>query len=155
MLVSKEFKFEAAHRLPNYRGKCEKLHGHSWKVLLTVEAAVNPADGLAIDFLEIQRVVHQKCIDVLDHSYLNDFMEHPSAENVARWIWEQVADALPVKEIKVWETEDALVTYRGPEAEESMRLWSSLALVNPSRPKSAYAPSSLANPDLRGSGRRL
>lgn len=117
MLICKTFSFEAAHRLPNYNGKCERLHGHSWKTQITVAAAVNPADGMAIDFLEIQKIMQERCLETLDHSFLNDFLEHPSAENVAIWIWQQIADLLPLSEVKVWETEDAFVVYRGPQHE--------------------------------------
>ena len=130
MLVVKEIRFEAAHRLPNYQGKCEHLHGHSWRFQLTVEAAVNPADGMAIDFLEIQQVVKDRCLETLDHSYLNDYIEHPSAENVALWIWEKVADDLPIKEVKVWETDDAFVVYAGPAAELHASPWHSLVSLH-------------------------
>ena len=73
--------------------------------------------------------MQEKCIEILDHSYLNDYIEHPSAENIALWIWQQVAQLLPIKEIKVWETDDAFVTYRGP-AFENVAPWRSGALVN-------------------------
>ena len=129
MWVVKEFRFEAAHRLPNYQGKCERLHGHSWKVQVTLEAAVNPTDGMAIDFLEIQRVMRERCLETLDHSYLNDLMPHPSAENVALWIWQQIKPLLPLIEVRVWETEDAFVVYRGPVFEQGISLHTTILKI--------------------------
>lgn len=114
MLVTKEFTFDAAHNLINYHGSCEKLHGHTWKLQVTVRAPVGE-DGLAFDFVELKRVVHSKVISRLDHSYLNDLLKQSSAENLAVWIWEELKK-LPLYEIKVWETPTSLVTYYGPHS---------------------------------------
>lgn len=112
MLVTKEFSFDAAHNLINYHGSCEKLHGHTWKLHVTVRAPVGQ-DGLAFDFVELKKIVHAKVISRLDHVYLNDLLKQSSAENLAVWIWEELKE-LPLYEIKVWETPTSFITYYGP-----------------------------------------
>ncbi|MEW6746129.1 MAG: 6-carboxytetrahydropterin synthase QueD [Planctomycetota bacterium] len=115
MRVTKEFVFDAAHNLPRYKGKCEKLHGHTWRVQVTVEGPVNPADGMTLDFCILRDIVKKETIDVLDHSYLNDHIENPSAENIALWIWNKIQGKLPVRlaEVKVWETPTSFVSCCG------------------------------------------
>ncbi|MCP5468869.1 MAG: 6-carboxytetrahydropterin synthase QueD [Deltaproteobacteria bacterium] len=91
MLVTKEFEFDSAHYLPNYYGKCERMHGHTYKLQVTVEGKVGE-NGLLIDFVILKKMVKEKVLDQLDHQVLNDFLEVPSAENVAIWIWNQLVD---------------------------------------------------------------
>ena len=114
MLVTKEFKFDAAHFLTNYHGKCEKVHGHTYKLHVTVEGDVK-SDGMVMDFAELKKIVNERVIDKLDHTSLNDTIENPSAENIAIWIWNELKDISEAKlyEVKVWETETSFVTYRG------------------------------------------
>lgn len=111
VLITKEFVFDAAHQLPNYKGRCEKLHGHTFKLHVTIKADVNPNDGLAFDFLRLKEIVKSRVIDILDHSYVNDFIEHPSAEMICAWAWERLGD-LPLYEIKCWETPTSSATLR-------------------------------------------
>jgi len=112
MLVTKEFCFNGAHNLLGYKGKCEKLHGHTWTVQVTVDAPV-AEDGLAFDFVRLKKIVEEKAVSTLDHSYLNDIIDNPSAENIAIWIWQRLKQELPLHEIKVFETTTSFVTYRG------------------------------------------
>jgi 6-pyruvoyltetrahydropterin/6-carboxytetrahydropterin synthase len=112
MLVSKEFTFDAAHNLTEYNGQCEALHGHTYRLRVTLDGDVKP-DGMVFDFVELKRIVSERVVTVLDHSYLNDTLRQPTAENIAAWIWEKLAD-LPLHEIRVWETATSFVTYRGP-----------------------------------------
>lgn len=114
MLVTKQFKFDAAHFLTNYHGKCEKVHGHTYKLHVTVEGDVN-ADGMVMDFAQLKKIVNERVIDKLDHSSLNDTIENPSAENIAIWIWNELKDISQAElhEIKVFETDTSFVTYRG------------------------------------------
>ncbi len=111
MQVTKTFSFEAAHRLLDYRGKCERLHGHSYRLSVTLDAPVKP-DGIAFDFVDLKRAVKERVVDVLDHRYLNDYVPKSTAENVVVWIWDRLDD-LPLAEITLWETESSSVTYRG------------------------------------------
>ena len=113
MLVSREFEFDAAHKLINYKGKCENLHGHRWKVQVTLQAPMRE-DGIAFDFAELEKIVKEKVIKKLDHTYLNDLLPQPSTENIALWIWKRLRE-LPLYEVKVWESPTSWVTYRGDE----------------------------------------
>lgn len=117
MFVSKEFKFDAAHNLVSYHGKCEKLHGHTYKLRVTIEGTVND-EGMIFDFVELKKIVSDLVISKLDHSYINDTIQQPTAENIAIWIWEMLKKPLDggnyhLFEINLWETESSFVTYRG------------------------------------------
>ena len=112
-----EFRFEAAHRLPKVPAghKCERLHGHSFKIELTVAGPVDPATGWFIDF----GIVHdawQPLYDRLDHHYLNEVegLENPTSEVLARWLWENLKPRLPeLQRVTVHETCDARCEYEG------------------------------------------
>ncbi len=91
MLVSKDFSFDSAHFLTKYYGKCEHLHGHTYKLRVTVEGDIQ-SNGLVIDFVVLKRLVKKHILDTLDHRLLNDFIENPSAERVIVWIWRRLAD---------------------------------------------------------------
>jgi 6-pyruvoyltetrahydropterin/6-carboxytetrahydropterin synthase len=111
VLVSREFTFAGAHRLPGYEGSCERLHGHTWRLRVTVRAPVG-ADGLAFDFKRLGQAVRDRVIGVLDHADLNEVMPQPSAERIAQWVWNRLA-GLPLWEVRVWESDQTFVTYRG------------------------------------------
>lgn len=116
MLLTKEFTFDAAHYLTKYHGKCENLHGHTYKLHVTVEGKPDDED-MIIDFCELKKFVHEKVVERLDHSSLNDTFENPSVEVMVVWMWDQLKD-LPKKgvklhEIKLWETATSFVTYAG------------------------------------------
>ncbi len=117
MRVTRTFGFEAAHHLPGYDGKCARVHGHSYMLHVTVDAPVGD-DGLAMDFVDIKRIVEERVIDRLDHRDLNEIIEQPSAENIAIWSWNELGE-LPLTEIRVQETPSCWVTYNGPEREPS------------------------------------
>ena len=89
MLISKEFGFDSAHFLTQYHGKCEHLHGHTYKLRVTVEGELQ-TNGLVIDFLILKKIVKDKIIDKFDHRCLNDFFENPTAEIVAEYIWNEL-----------------------------------------------------------------
>ena len=111
MLVTKEFTFDSAHFLPDYHGKCEAMHGHTYKIHVTIQGKVHP-DGMVYDFVELKKLVKLKVVNKLDHQLLNDIIKIPSAENIAIWVWEQLEKDLPLYEIKVWETATSFVTYQ-------------------------------------------
>lgn len=91
MRVTKEFTFDSAHFLPNYYGKCERMHGHTYKLRVTVEGKLGE-NGLLIDFVVLKRVVKKQVLDKLDHQIINDTIEVASCENTAKWIWDQLVD---------------------------------------------------------------
>ena len=112
MLVTKEFTFSSAHRLVEYEGRCENLHGHTYRIAVTVEAPLGD-DGMAFDFVKLKEIVFREVVDVLDHRFLNDIIPQSTAENIAIWSWEKLSDLVPLVEIKLYESPDSYVTYRG------------------------------------------
>lgn len=114
MLVTKEFTFDSAHFLTKYHGKCENLHGHTYRLRVTVEGSIQE-DGMVIDFVELKKLVKERVVDRYDHQNLNDFFENPSAELVVIQIWKDL-EALPagrLYELTLWETPESFVTYKG------------------------------------------
>ena len=112
-----EFRFEAAHLLPKVPPghKCQRLHGHSFKIELAVSGPVNPATGWFIDFGEIYDV-WRPLWEQLDHNYLNEIpgLENPTSENLAKWIWDKMKPKLPpLSQVTVFETCDARCEYTG------------------------------------------
>jgi len=116
MDVFREFTFEAAHSLPKVPEdhKCARLHGHSFRVEIHVSGQVDPVTGMVIDFAEI-KAAFAPLHDLLDHHFLNEVagLDNPTSENVARWLWERLDDALPLVEVVVRETCTSGVSYRG------------------------------------------
>ena len=114
MILRKEYGFEAAHFIYNHPGKCRNLHGHSYRVFVSVEGEVLPETGMLIDFDDLSKIVVGKVIEPLDHHFLNDLIPLSTAENIAVWIWNQLQPGLPgLCQIEVFETSDACVIYRG------------------------------------------
>ena len=115
MEVFHEFTFEAAHRLPAVPDghKCARLHGHSYRVLVTCAGAVTESQAWGIDFADIKDAM-APLLDRLDHHTLNDVdgLANPTAERLAQWIWERLP-LLPLSAVTVRETAHAGCTYRG------------------------------------------
>ena len=108
MQIYKEFSFEAAHRLPNVPAghKCGRLHGHSFQVRIYLAGEVDPTTGWIMDFADLKKHF-APVYDQLDHYYLNDIpgLENPTSENIAKWMWEQLVDTLPLlSKIEIRET---------------------------------------------------
>jgi 6-pyruvoyltetrahydropterin/6-carboxytetrahydropterin synthase len=115
MRLDVEFYFAAAHRLPRYEGPCFRMHGHNYKFFVTVEGEVDPATGMIADFGVIKQLVGERVLAKVDHRNLNDVLDNPTAENIARWIWESLDGALVgLAEVRLYEIPDSCVTYRGP-----------------------------------------
>ena len=110
--------FAAAHSLRGYQGDCEKLHGHNYKVEVTVAAAELDEIGILIDFREMKTIL-KAITDELDHCYLNELkafsVENASAENLARHIYRRFSAQLPghvrMHEATVWENDGCCVSY--------------------------------------------
>ena len=116
MLVTKEVTFDSAHNLPNYHGKCERLHGHTYRLQVTIDAPIDEQTGMALDFAILGDLVEREVVAVLDHQYINEIIPISSAENVALWVWRKLQPKLPrakLAEIRLWETPTSSVTYRG------------------------------------------
>jgi 6-pyruvoyltetrahydropterin/6-carboxytetrahydropterin synthase len=113
VLIRKSFTFEAAHVLPNHPGKCSRLHGHSYRLDVTLAGPLQPegpAAGMVEDFEAVSRVVKAAVIAELDHRSLNELIENPTAENIVCWVWGRLAAELPLlTELTLWETRKACV----------------------------------------------
>lgn len=106
-----ESHFSAAHFLTDYHGKCENLHGHNYKVYAHIRGDYLNDGGMLMDFAEIKKVLNEIC-DSLDHSSLNEmevFKQNPSAERIAKYIYDQILVKLPTLSAK----ENALIVETG------------------------------------------
>lgn len=112
--------FSSAHQLRGYKGKCEDLHGHNWKVEAVFTAEKLNDIGLTADFCVLREEL-KKILKQLDHKILNEvppFDEiNPSSENISKFVFEglknlkEIGDSVTVKEVSVWETDTACATY--------------------------------------------
>ncbi len=115
MRLDVEFYFAAAHRLPRYDGPCFRQHGHNYRFFIGLEGEVDPRSGMIIDFGVVKQAVQEHVLARADHRDLNDVLENPTAENIARWIWEVLEPHVPgLCEVRLYEIPDSCVTYRGP-----------------------------------------
>lgn len=117
MKITQAFTFEAAHRLPNVPAthRCFRMHGHSYRIELTLDGPVDPATGFVIDFFEVE-AVFAPLLERLDHHCLNevDGLENPTAEHIAIWIWDRAKPLLPlVSSVRVYETPQSWAEYEG------------------------------------------
>jgi 6-pyruvoyltetrahydropterin/6-carboxytetrahydropterin synthase len=114
--------FAAGHALRGYKGKCENVHGHNYKVRVTLRGAELDHVGLLCDFVHLKRVIRDVIVS-LDHKFLNDFPPfdtiNPSAENIAKYFYEQATSKLEkqangarIAEVTIWETDTTAATYR-------------------------------------------
>lgn len=111
--------FSSAHALKKYKGKCEKLHGHNWKVEVVLSGKKLDDSGMLFDFIKAKKILGS-VIGKLDHKVLNELGEfkykNPSAENIAEYIFRKFKKKLKtknvfVKTVKVWESETSYATY--------------------------------------------
>jgi 6-pyruvoyltetrahydropterin/6-carboxytetrahydropterin synthase len=111
--------FAAAHNLINYQGDCENLHGHNWKVEVTVTAEELDKAGLAVDFKVLKRETNS-LLDELDHKYVNQhpFFKDisPSSENISRYLYQELSkrlnhNTIKVERVGVWESDNACAEY--------------------------------------------
>jgi 6-pyruvoyltetrahydropterin/6-carboxytetrahydropterin synthase len=111
--------FASAHSLRNYPGDCSRLHGHNWGVEVMVYSNKLDEKGIAIDFREIKKQT-KVVVKRLDHQYLNEIKPfnvlNPTAENIAKYFFDEVGSLINnqdvgVKEVTIWETPRASVTY--------------------------------------------
>ena len=117
--------FSAAHNLRNFRGKCEALHGHNWKVEVVLSGKNLDDSGVVLDFAEVKAATSE-IMSEIDHRYLSDlpfFMENnPSSENIARYIFHRLQekidnDRVRIRRVTAWESQDACASYLGESAD--------------------------------------
>jgi 6-pyruvoyltetrahydropterin/6-carboxytetrahydropterin synthase len=122
--VTVEQSFAAGHSLREYKGKCENVHGHNYRVQVTVEGERLNRLGLLVDFVEVKRALRQ-VIAQLDHQFINDVepftILNPSAENMAKYFYDEIIATLSLEasepgtrlsQIRIWETDTSIAVYR-------------------------------------------
>jgi len=131
MMVVKQFKFESAHFLPEYDGKCNNVHGHSYSLQIGIQGDVDDKTGMVMDFSQLKEIVSQEVVDILDHSFLNDLKSEPgelginfpwampTAENMVRWIvqrlktrWDRMREDGEIALVRLWETSTSYAEWR-------------------------------------------
>ncbi len=117
MILIKEFDFDAAHNLIHYHGKCERLHGHTYRLVVKLEGTPDEED-MVYDFTRLKDLVKEEILDEFDHHYINDFIPQPTAENIAVYIWNRLEPLVKtpnahLAEIEVWETATSGIVYNG------------------------------------------
>jgi len=145
-IITKEFTFEAAHHLPDHRGKCRRPHGHSYRLQISLRGPImhtpgESSDGMVMDFDDLKTIVNTTILEQLsdavplgkdaqliekgglDHNDLNALTGiRTTAENLVHWIWDAlVAGGVPATllyRIKLWETEKGYVEITSAEREE-------------------------------------
>lgn len=115
--VRVEGNFSSAHNLSGYKGKCEALHGHNWKVRLEVTSDTLDKTGMVLDFQFLKTKLNQ-VLEKLDHRYLNNIpyfkKTNPTSENIAQYIYQQLKTQIPrLNSVTVWESDNACATYDG------------------------------------------
>lgn len=114
--ITKEFTFDAAHHIVGYKGLCANVHGHTYKLWVTLKLPSMNQIGIAYDFKDLKERVKTEIIDKLDHKDLNDIYEQTTAEFMSQAIYFTLKDAgVPVYEIKLWETPTSFVTFNENE----------------------------------------
>jgi 6-pyruvoyltetrahydropterin/6-carboxytetrahydropterin synthase len=119
--IAVEQTFAAGHALRNYKGKCENVHGHNFRVQVVMEGERLDETGLLVDFLDVKDAM-RAIIDRLDHVFLNDVppfdVKNPSAENIAEYFYQEMTRGLKspvpvrIREVTVWETDIQSATFR-------------------------------------------
>jgi 6-pyruvoyltetrahydropterin/6-carboxytetrahydropterin synthase len=114
-IITKMFRFEAAHQLPEHQGKCARLHGHSYRLEIALRGPIKQAPtqsdhGMVMDFSHLSNLVREVIIQRLDHHDLNEITGiYTTAENLAHWIWDELVSAGLEEDllyrIRLWETE--------------------------------------------------
>ncbi|MFH1269733.1 MAG: 6-carboxytetrahydropterin synthase QueD [Candidatus Omnitrophota bacterium] len=113
--IKVEAYFSSAHSLRGYKGKCEELHGHNWKVEVTAEAKKTDKAGMVMDFKDLKRKLN-RILDKLDHKYLDKLAYfkkvNPTSENIAQYIYKSLQKKIPgLKCVTVWENHNSCASY--------------------------------------------
>ena len=135
--VSKEFSFDMAHILDGHDGKCQNLHGHTYKLQVEVSGdlvAEGAKKGMVVDFTDVKRIVKAAILDPMDHVFIYDTTSEreckiaallnelnsktfgipvrTTAEEMARFMFNRLKDQLPISAIRLWETPTSFCEYR-------------------------------------------
>ncbi|MFH1655820.1 MAG: 6-carboxytetrahydropterin synthase QueD [Candidatus Omnitrophota bacterium] len=112
-----ESDFSSAHRLREYKGKCEELHGHNWKVEVFIQSQNLDKIGMVADFKKIKKLLNE-ILNKIDHTFLNDIAYfkkiNPTSENIAKYIFDKLQTndkKLKLKKVTVWESDSSAASF--------------------------------------------
>lgn len=112
--IYREYDFDAAHQLEWHPGACQRLHGHTYTLEVSVAGNLDER-GVVMDFAELDQVVRTRVLDLVDHQYLNDVIENPTAERIAQWMWDRLVDGgIVPADLRLWETRRSSVHLSHP-----------------------------------------
>ncbi|MCX8029478.1 MAG: 6-carboxytetrahydropterin synthase [Brevinematales bacterium] len=108
-IISKSIEIDASHVVEGYSGPCARLHGHRWKIEISVEVDALNEIGIGVDFGDIKKAL----VDLnLDHQHLNDFISPATAESLAKYVYDEVKKrGIKLLKVTVWETPSNKVEY--------------------------------------------
>lgn len=121
--------FDAAHFLREYKGKCANVHGHRWKVEITLQGRELDELGILIDFMDVKTML-KEVLNIFDHKMVNDIPPfdnlNPTAENLSKFIYDEMVEKLKdrigthikIKRVTIWESEAASASYFKDEFRE-------------------------------------
>lgn len=113
--ITKVFTFDCAHHLNEYEGKCKNIHGHTYKLEVTLKG-VPDSKGLVMDFHDLNDIIKDQIIEQIDHKYLNNIFDfNPTCEMIGLWIWDKVFSCFKdtectLEKIVLWETPTSFIT---------------------------------------------
>lgn len=135
--IAKEFHFDASHMLDKHNGKCQNLHGHTYRLIVEVKGPLidqGPNNGMILDFSTLKSLVKQHLLCYLDHAFLYDeynenevkianllkqmdlkvhaFPGRTTAELMSKYIYDRLSSYLPLTMVKLWETPSSYCEYR-------------------------------------------
>jgi len=112
--VTRKFDFCYGHSLPLHKGKCCNQHGHNAVLEVTLKGGVDERSGMVLDFGDLKKAVEDQVIDPLDHQYLNEFIENPTAENILMWIHSKLVPifGLQLYKLRLYETPNCYAEWR-------------------------------------------
>lgn len=116
MAITRVVTFDSAHHLENYDGPCSQIHGHTYKLEVTVRGPIND-QGFVLDFYDLKQLINEAVIIPFDHQYLNKCVPfNPTCENLVLHFWQLLQDKLSpnqgitLEKICLWETAGAAAT---------------------------------------------
>ena len=113
--ITKIFEFAAAHQLPHHKGLCKNIHGHTYILHVEVGGTIYSAgssEGMIMDFGDLKRIVNEEIINKLDHSYLNDLFENPTAEMMVDWMSRVLKNKLELYRLRLYETPTSFAEWK-------------------------------------------
>jgi 6-pyruvoyltetrahydropterin/6-carboxytetrahydropterin synthase len=120
-VIKVAIKVDNAHHLPFYHGKCANIHGHTWKIIVSLSFEKLNNVGFTVDFSNLKRDLKEM---IPDHRDWNDFLRNPTAENIAKYLFDRVKDELklPISQIEIYESEDSSIIYNESELKNNENL---------------------------------